>query len=100
MLRRFVFLLLGLFALGLGQPSAPVAAAPMHHAMRGMPTGHCGDEGQCATHVCIGCAIDPVEPRTPEPIAMAPSIAPQPRLLARFEGHRPGFDPPPPRALG
>jgi hypothetical protein len=99
MLRRLVFLLFGLFALGLGQPPVATAAMPVHHGLHGMPPGHCGDEGQCVTHVCIGCAIDPAEPYAPPPIAMAPSIAPQPRLPARFEDHRPGFDPPPPRAL-
>jgi hypothetical protein len=97
-MRRLVLLLIGLMALGLARPVAPVTAMPVHHG-HAMPPGHCGDEAPCAAHVCLGCAIDPARPEAPIAIAMAPLPLPQPSPAVRLADHRPGFDPPPPRTL-
>jgi len=98
-MRRLLFLLIGLLAFGAMLPAAPVEAAPAHHhAMPTMPAGHCPDEGQgSAIHTCLGCALDPAEPASVEPMPIAAMPAPAVRLASILPDHRPGFDPPPPR---
>lgn len=96
-MRRLLLLLIGLLAFGATLPAAPVAAAPAHH--HAMPPGHCPDEGQGSViHTCLGCAIDPVDPAPVELPPVAAMPAPVARLVSILPDHRPGFDPPPPRA--
>jgi hypothetical protein len=99
-MRRLLLLLIGLLAFGTMLPAAPAVAAPLHHAgMMSMPPGHCPDEGQSgAIHICLGCAIDPAEPAMADPVP--PLAMPQPiaRPASILSDHRPGFEPPPPRA--
>jgi hypothetical protein len=98
-MRRLLFLLVGLMAFGTMLPNAPVAAATAHHR-HAMPPGHCGDESQPATHICLGCAVDPAAPPAIDPIVPMLVMAPTPRFASKRPDHRSGFDPPPPRALG
>ncbi|HLZ77748.1 MAG TPA: hypothetical protein VKQ09_00300 [Sphingomonas sp.] len=98
-MRRLFLLLLGLVAFGALLPVAPAAAAAAHHKHAMLP-GHCGDEGSVVTHVCLGCAVAPLDPA---PFALgraSPASRPVARLVSIPEGHRPGSDPPPPRAFG
>lgn len=98
-MRRLFLLLLGLVAFGTLIPTAPAAAAISHHR-HAMPPGHCGDEGNVVTHVCLGCAVAPLDPAPTVPVRAVPAILPVARLVSIPEGHHPGSDPPPPRALG
>jgi hypothetical protein len=97
-MRRLLLILLGFLAFGATLPAAPAQAMPAnaHHPM--MPPGHCGDEGQAAIHICLGCAVDPVLPSSVEPLLPVVTPAPVARLVSALRDHRPGFDPPPPRA--
>jgi hypothetical protein len=97
-MRRLLLLLIGLLAFGAMLPAAPAQAmpAPAHHQM--MPPGHCGDDGQAAIHICLGCAVDPALPPAVAPVPPAAMPAPVARLVSIPRDHRPGFDPPPPRA--
>jgi hypothetical protein len=59
-----------------------------------------GHDGGCADHGCLGCSI-----RAEPAAALAPRLDPLPMTrVALAPGaptqHRPGFDPPPPRARG
>ena len=97
-MRRLFLLLIGFLAFGAMLPAAPAQAMPMgahHHAM---PPGHCGDDGQAAIHICLGCAVDPAMPSPVEPVVPIVTPAPVARLASILSDHRPGFDPPPPRA--
>ena len=99
-MQRLLLLLIGLLAFGTTLPAAPAQAAPAHHhAIPAMPPGHCPDEGQgSAIHICLGCAVDPAEPAAVETMVLAAMSAPVARLVSILSDHRPGFDPPPPRA--
>jgi hypothetical protein len=96
-MRRLFLLLVGLLAFGTLMPSMPVIAAPPSHHGHAMPPGHC-DEGQGAVHLCVGCAIDPAKPATFVPALAPPVPSPIAQLASVLDDHRPGFDPPPPRA--
>jgi hypothetical protein len=101
-MRRLFLLLIRLVAFGALLPAAPAVAttAPAHHDSHTMPPGHCGDEGREANHVCLGCAV---KERDPAPVAVRVTLsAPLPSICLALlrEDHRPGFDPPSPRALG
>lgn len=98
-MRRFLLLLLGLVAFAAPLPVAPVASAVPHHS-HAMPPGHCGDEGSIVVHVCLGCAVAPLDPVSPAPFRASPAPLPVARLVSIPEGYRPGSDPPPPRAVG
>ncbi|WP_419826757.1 hypothetical protein [Sphingomonas sp.] len=95
-MRRLVLLLLAVVGvLGLA-PAAParVHALPAaHHATA--PAG-CHDDGQAATHTCVGCAVAP-ERLAIEHGATLPAGAPHEPAPATLIGRRIGFDPPPPR---
>ncbi len=101
-MRRLFLLLLGLvaFAALLPAASAVQAVAPMHSQGHAMPPGHCGDEGREATHLCLGCAIKPLDPAPVVVEVLALASLPSIRLASLREDHRPGFDPPPPRTIG
>jgi hypothetical protein len=97
-MRQFLFLLIGLLALGATMPAAQAQASPMTRHHHPLPPGHCSDEGQAAVHTCLGCAIDPAEPAAVEPMLPVAMSAPIARLVSTLSDHRPGFDPPPPRS--
>jgi len=100
-MRRLLVLLVGLLAFGAMLPVTTAEAAPAHHhAMAGsMPPGHCPDEGQgSAIHICLGCAVDPSTPAPVEAVLALATPAPVFPLISALPDHRPGFDPPPPRA--
>jgi hypothetical protein len=97
-MRRLLLLLVGLMAFGTMVPATPGVAAHHHHAM---PPGHCGDEGKSTTtHICLGCVVDPAMPATIDPIVPTLAMVLTPHFVSMHQDHRPGFDPPPPRALG
>jgi len=97
-MHRLLLLLIGLMALGTTLPTAPAQAMPMTAHHHSMPPGHCGDEGQAAIHICLGCAVDPADPAPVDPALPVVMPAPVARLASTPSDHRPGFDPPPPRA--
>jgi hypothetical protein len=97
-MRRLLLLLIGFMALGATLPSAPAQAMPVNAHDHVMPPGHCGDEGQAAIHICLGCAVDPAHPAPVEPVLPVAMPAPVAQLVSILVDHRPGFDPPPPRA--
>ena len=97
-MRRLLLILIGLLAFGATLPAAPAQATPMTMRHHMMPPGHCGDEGQAVVHTCLGCAVDPALPSPVAPVLSAATPAPVARLVSILRDHRPGFDPPPPRA--
>jgi hypothetical protein len=100
-MRRLLYLLIGLLALGATMPAA--AAHKAHHGAHrdmahAMPPDHCPDEGQGgAIHVCLGCAIDPAGSTQAEPVLLPAIPMPVAYLVSVLNDHSPGFDPPPPR---
>ncbi|MBA2935473.1 hypothetical protein HZF05_15405 [Sphingomonas sp. CGMCC 1.13654] len=97
-MRHLLLLLLGLLAFGTTLPMAPAQAMPTaahHHAL---PPGHCKDDGRAAVHMCLGCAVDPAKPARVEPMLFVAIPAAIARPIPALSDHRPGFDPPPPRA--
>jgi hypothetical protein len=99
-MRRLLVLLLAMVAFGGFTPPAPAHASHRHDTGMAMPDSCSHDEGQCATHVCLGCVVQPTEPPMPVrlvPLALPPTIVSAPSFVP---GRPPGFEPPPPRTIG
>jgi hypothetical protein len=96
-MRRLVLLLLaivGTFGLSPAAPAHVLAGGATAH--RAPVSGGCHDEGQAATHVCVGCAVAPEQPVVPHVTPRSPAAPHCAAPIALF-GRRTGFDPPPPR---